>query len=481
MYAPPRRTGMLTFTIGNAVAQASALLRYLVLARVLGPGQLGIAAMLILVSQFFDQISDAGFDRLLIQSSIGNTRTMNATVHGALILRGLAISSTITLTSGLIARFFHQPAMQHALLLLAVAPIMNCFTHYDFRRVQRHHRFASDGVMTIVSELASLITIVVVVLLTRSFVAVAWSLIVRGLVAAIMSQLLARRPYSVKFDRRHFQAMTSFGLPLMANGVLLFLTGQGDRLFIGNQLGAEALGHYSAVILLIFYPATMLSRLVQSINLPIISERRANVEFRSRAINRLAGQASTLGLAMTMGFAFIAPFAVPILYGKQFTLPILLLALIGVLQGARFMRLWPVTVSLAAGKSHIVLANSVARFVAFPLALVFVKWLGGLAGVIVAFIVAEFFAFIVSLMQLHRHNLGDVRRDWVRLGQTVALFAGVALTAFGTTGSIFQVIFGSVLVVATIPAFLGSERETLLSFVNLLRRRGRGGAQGSVK
>ena len=78
------RRGMMAFTIGNAVSQGSALLRYMLLARLLGPTQLGLAATLILTSQFFEQITDAGLDRYLIQSREGNRGSVGRAIHLAL-------------------------------------------------------------------------------------------------------------------------------------------------------------------------------------------------------------------------------------------------------------------------------------------------------------------------------------------------------------------------------------------------------------
>lgn len=407
MSRPVRRTGTLAFGIGSATQQVAALLRYTLLARVLGPEQLGLAAILILTSHFFEQVVDVGLDRFLVQSRVGNARALNATIHTVLIARGLTIGACMALSSGLLAGFFHHPELQTGLLLLAIAPTLFGFSHFDFRRVQRHHHFAAEGVITTVSELVSLVVIIVAALMLRSFVAVSLALIARSAVAVIVSHLMARRPYRLGYSREHAPAMLAFGLPLMLNGILLFVTGQGDRLFIGNQLGAAELGHYSAAILLIFYPATMLSRLLQSINLPIVAAARDDPAARDRAISRLAGQSVLLAMAMAAGFALLAPFVIPLIYGSRFALPALLVAAIGMLQAARFVRVWPMTVALATGHSRTVLANSVARLVAFPLAFLFAGTLGGLMGVVVAFTVAEFFAFAVSAILLRRNRLTE--------------------------------------------------------------------------
>lgn len=470
-----RRTGLFSFAVGSGAAQAAALLRYMVLARLLGPEQLGLAAILILVSQFFEQLTDVGLDRFLVQSKAGNQRSVNAAVHTVLVLRGLAVGVTIALTAPLMVRFFPYPQLQTGLLLLAVAPTINGLAHMDFRRVQRHHAFGAEGRLTTVSELASLVTIIITALVTRSFVAVAYALIARSVAAVIMSHLIARRPYRLGYSRAHAPAMFAFGLPLMLNGVLLFITGQGDRLVIGTQLGATQLGHYSAIVLLIFYPATMLSRLLQSINLPVISATRGDAVARRVVIDRVAGQTLLLAIAMAAGFAVLAPVAVPLIYGPRFSLPVFLVAMIGILQSARFVRLWPTTVALATGNSRIVLANSVARLVAFPLAVPLAGLLGGLWGVVLAFTIAEFTAFCVSMAMLHRRGLGRPLGDWRRLMLLAIIFSSIALVVRGVSAG--DIVLAAAGVTVAVSAMVGvgiSERAALASLGGLaLRVRGR--------
>lgn len=477
-----RQSGLLSLAVGNTTAQVAALLRYTILARILGPEQLGLAAILILVAQFFEQVTDVGLDRFLVQSRAGNSRSVNAAVHGVLVMRGLAMAGAMALASGALAQFFHYPQMQDGLLLLAIAPAISGFAHFDFRRVQRHHDFGAEGRLTTASELASLAAIIIVALATRSFVAVAYALIVRAAAMVVMSHLVARRPYRIGFSRSHAPAMFAFGLPLMLNGVLLFVTGQGDRLFIGNQIGAAELGHYSAIVLLIFYPATMLSRLLQSINLPIIAAAHAEPARRAPIVDRVAGQSLLLAIAMAAGFAALAPVAVPLLFGARFALPIFPVAMIGVLQSARFVRLWPTTVALATGNSQNVLANSVARLIAFPLAVVFVRLGGGLLGVVLAFTLAEFFAFAVSMVMLHRQRLGSARRDWQRLGLLAASFCGIALITSGAGQQGLALLGAGCAVLLGAAALAGaSERAAIASLAGIVQRMAKRGARAPVE
>ena len=86
--AEPVRRGANAFFIASSFAQISALLRYVILARMLGPEQLGLAATLVVMAAFFDLVSDTGSDRFLIQDRDGDTPEVQKLVHLVLHLQG---------------------------------------------------------------------------------------------------------------------------------------------------------------------------------------------------------------------------------------------------------------------------------------------------------------------------------------------------------------------------------------------------------
>ena len=75
------RKGSKAFLFASLTAQACALLRYILLARLLGPEQLGLAVALILTAQFFESVTDSGGDRFLVQDAQGDDPAVQRLVH----------------------------------------------------------------------------------------------------------------------------------------------------------------------------------------------------------------------------------------------------------------------------------------------------------------------------------------------------------------------------------------------------------------
>ncbi|QGP78208.1 oligosaccharide flippase family protein [Sphingobium sp. CAP-1] len=418
---------MKIFFAGTLMAQICALLRYVVLARILGPDQLGLAAILILTSQFFDLLTEGGITYYLIQSRDGDDPRVQSMVQLVNILRCAFMSVALLLIAPWVADFYDRPELVEGVRLLAIAPLILGFMHYDYRRLQRENRFAPEGWVLMCSELLSLTGSAIAAFLLRDATAVAYGLATRSLVVVLVSHLVADRRYAIGFVRESWVALGKFSGPLVLNGLLLFICMQGDRLFIGKLLGATALGHYAAILLLIYYPTGMLTRFINALHMPAIAKERDHPGLRDKRVDLLAGNYLLLGIAMMIGFAAFVPFAVPLLYGAAFAQSAYIIAMIGFLQIARFLRGWPTAFALAMGRSDQVLTNNIIRLIAFPAAFAGHYLLTGLVGILIGFTVGEILAFVVATFMVDRSSGRRTGGDMVQILAFILCGAAVSL------------------------------------------------------
>jgi O-antigen/teichoic acid export membrane protein len=416
------RKGAKAYFVANLTAQASALLRYILLARLLGPEQLGLAAMLILTAQFFESISDTGADRLLVQDADGDSPRLQGLVQMVLVGRGLGIALALVLSSSLLAYLYHAPTLRTSLMGLALAPLVGGLIHLDMRRVQRANDFRPESLGMIVSETISLVATTAAAVITRDHTAVIYGLVLRALALVVISHVVAKRPYRWAFGKAESLRFTAFAAPLFLNGLLLFLGSQGDRLLIGGGLGPAALGHYSAILLLIYYPSSTLAKFLGGLHLPSLARARDDAARYAFEANRFGGRTILIGIVIMVGFAIVAPVFTPLFYGAKFAQPVQIFAFLGVLQTARFLRLWPTALAVSIGKSTIVMFNNIARMVAVPVALGANYVFHSLEAIVAGFIVGEIVALVVALWLLARAGTISLSQEMART--TAFLVAG---------------------------------------------------------
>ena len=421
----PGRRGAKIYLAGALVGQACALLRYTLLARLLGPEQLGLVATLILVSNFFEMISDTGSDRFLVQDREGDAPDVQKLVQLVFLGRGAFMALGLMIFAFPISVFYREPALLTGLAILGLSPLIGGLMHLDTRRFQRKNDFRAEGLGILFSEILSLVATVVAALVTRDFTAILYGLITRSLVLVAISHLRADRPYRLAYDKPIARRLSAFSGPLIANGALLFMAGQSDRLMVSGLVSLEALGHYSAVLLLVLYPTAALSRYVTGIHLPLVAQAPTTPSPGSPP-DLLAGRVLLVSLVICVGFAVVGPLAVRVLYGAKFAQAPLLIGLIGVLQTGRFIRSWPTTLALGLGKSGVVMANNLARMVGIPAALAGLTTIGGVTGVVTGFILGEFAALITAIVILNRVRNLPWTHDFDRIG-AFALCCGLVV------------------------------------------------------
>lgn len=429
-------------------AQFCALLRYAILARILGPEQLGLVAIIVLAAQLFDSITEAGSDRFLIQDRDGDSITALRLIHLVAAVRGMAIAIALFILARPIAHFSGAPEVAPALQLLGLVPLIAGFTNFDFRAAQRDHDFRAEGWTLSVSEGASLLATVAAAYWVRDFTAILYGLTARSAALAIVSHLTATRHYGWGYSRDHARRLLKFGAPLMLNGLMLFAATQSDRIIISRSLGLAELGRYTALVLLIYYPVGMIMRFIAGIYLPKCAAALGEPGGLKRVAHRLASVTFLISCTLAVGFTLVTPFLLPHIYRPDFAQPVLTVGLVGLQQVMRLIKVAPTTVALSLGATNIVLVNNMARMLAVPAALAGLAVIGGLNGIVSGLIVGEAIAMIVATTLTNRAAGWGT---WSGMGR-YALFAGLAVALLGAafafdTG---MVRTASVAIVATI-------------------------------
>lgn len=461
--------GARIYFAANLVAQASALLRYVMLSRLLGPEQLGLAAMLILTSQFFESVTDTAADRFMVQDAKGDTPVMQKTVQLALFGRGAFLAAALIVTGVGMGVLNLNPGLGFSVAALAVVPMISGLVNLDVYRYQRTGDFRAASLAQVVAEVSSLIATGIAAYITRDHTAIIYGLAVRGIANVLISWIVAKRRYAWGYSKPEADTFRRFALPLFLNGLLLFLGGQGDRLLVGF-LGAAELGKYSAIMLLIYYPANMIQRYMANIHLPQMAAARDNPAAFNEASRTLGGRTLLLAVGMMGGFTLVGPIAAPLLFGHEYAQRAEIFALLAALEGARFLRLWPVTVALSEGRTTIAMFDNASRLLALPVAAAAMLITRNLEAILIGFIIGEYLALLTTLALLTRATHVSLVRESGRLVM-LAIFSGLAIAwAYAVPAGNMPAIAG--LAVGTILALgqlIRMERPTITQVLELAR------------
>ena len=102
----------------------------------------------------------------------------------------------------------------------------------------------------------------------------------------------------------------------------------------------------------------------------------------SRVGRNLSGLCFAVAASLTLGFAFVAPPLLPMIFGRSFVQSSLVVALVGVLMSFRLIKVAPTTVAIAMGETTIAPLNNLLRLLGIVCAIAGVHLIGGLPGVV---------------------------------------------------------------------------------------------------
>jgi O-antigen/teichoic acid export membrane protein len=368
-----------SLALSQIVAEGSAFLRNLILARLIGAEQMGLAIALALGIRMIEMIGDFGLERWLVQVRPHELRRVRGAVHllqaaKACMLMGLAFFIAAPLVAAL------RPELNPAIFALAAVAIgIRGFVNCEYRERQRSGDFFATLQVEGISNAVSLLAIAPIAMAIRDYSALAWASVIQAATLCLMSHAIATRGIVFNYHVATIKRALRFGLPIACNGALMFLAMQGDRMIVAVHFDLGLLAAFAIAAQLTLLPAIAGARFLLTLDLPrfsrdIVCGESWPADFRKRFL-QVSGVAALLALGLSvLGNAFIG-----LLYGPEFLVEPIVLALLAVAAAIRLIRAVPNTLLMAAGRTAVLLACNLPRIAALLVALLAVINGAGLA------------------------------------------------------------------------------------------------------
>lgn len=394
----------------QVIVQGSALLRNVIIARLVTPADFGIAATFALTVALLEMVSNLDADKLLIQAEYGAVPGFQHTAHFVRAVRGLLSALILFAAAGPLSHLFGVSHAEWAFRGIALVPLIKGFAHADPIRKQRELIFRPVIVVEIATSVLSTLFAVLLGFGLRDYSLMLWVLIVQAVLQFVMSHWVAERAYRWAFDRQYFGSILSFGWPLLVNGLLLFIIFQGDRiviasaprLFSANTYSLSDLGLYSVAFTLAMAPTNTVASVATSLFLPLLSRaQNTQADFQRRYV--ACAQVTSLSAALiAIPLIVGGEWLIDKLYGSTYSGAGILLGWLAAMWAFRTVRVAPSLAALARGDTRNAMISNVARALALVGVLLAAAWGAPLVWVAACGLAGELLATAVSLERLRR-------------------------------------------------------------------------------
>lgn len=404
-------------------AAVLSFLRNVLVARALGVEEFGVASTFAVIFAFVETATDTGLEKMIVRDKDGDEDHFLGTMHAIFLLRGLISSSLMVLLAGPFARYMGLGEIAWAYQILALAPLVRGFVHFDMYRLQRRMIFRGLISATLAAPIVGILIVLVGTMVIRDFRIVLWALIGFQTAYVAASHLTAEKPFRYRWSWEVARRGVRFGLPLFLNGLLLFAILQGDRLIIGGEIGTEVLGWFSVAWLLSSTPAFVMINTIRSVFLPRLSEGVNERGLREDFVTATMEAGCFGAITLIAGFFVLGPFVLLLVYGSDFAPALSVLQPIAAAFGMRLIVASVTTISLAGDDTPTPLVIGVTRALFLPLA--YLAAISGLGAPALAWIAlaGEFTSALLGGIRIVRkRNLNPL--PWLTaLGFTLAAAA----------------------------------------------------------
>ena len=432
---------------------------FAVLARKLGPATFGVFALAVAFAEFGKILPAAGLSAALPRAR-RVTPAMADTVFWTSLAVAVVVAGVLALLAGPIAGLFGEPAVAPILAALGVILVISVAgaTHIALMLREFGHRaMATRSVVSNVVGGAA-------ALAAAAAGWGAWSLVVQRGVTEVMGTLVAWRAYrwvpGRQFSRQVLRDLSGFSSAMTLTQILFVALVRVQDVIIGRVLGTAAVGVYRTAWRTVELISQGVIMPFSQVSLPTLGRLQDDMPAFRRAYLRIISVSSALSLPAIIGFAVVAPDAIPIIFGNQWSESARIAQVLG------FMAV-PFTLNRFAGPALGTLGHSalLARIAALQLILTVVLTLAaaphGLLAIAAAYVLRAYLVLPVQMWAFRTRSglgYGEVLRAIAPALGTSLVMAGalVGLDRFAGSGLEGGVLHLLVMVAAGVAVYVAT-------------------------
>ncbi|WP_020662867.1 lipopolysaccharide biosynthesis protein [Amycolatopsis benzoatilytica] len=398
----------------------------LVLARLLGPADFGVASAATIYVSLTAVLLETGLATGIVQKAHLRREDEGAAFWTVTALGTLVAVLTVAF-SGAIADFLAIPQLRPVLMILATGPVLKGLAIVSAARLQRDLRFRALSL----GEVAATLLGGAIGIVAAEFGMHYWALVVQQVCTDLLVLLIwlgaAGLPAFV-LDRTALRYVRRFGVPLLGSQALGYVGRNADNVVVSHFLGAAALSYYMVPYRIMLVPVSLLGNVANRVAFPIFARTQDDPQ-RVRSLFLRVTQVIAVPVVPGMlAVAALAPDVVRTVFGAEWgpAVPVVIaLATTGILEslttpgGSVFMGL---------GRADLALRWSwIPLLVCVPAFFAGLPW--GVTGVAAAYSLATLALTpfqVAAIGRVAAFRLGD----WLR-AVWPAVAAGVPATAAG--------------------------------------------------
>lgn len=300
----------------GVIAEGMTFIVGMILARLLMPEEFGLVALAGIVLSIVYVFADCGLGKALIQKKSTDDLDANTVFYSGLALATL-LYILIFFLSPFIAKLFHQPELTPLIRVSALTLFLSSYNTVQVAEISRNLDFKKFFYVGIIS---SFVSGAVGIGMALSNMGV-WALIAQRMSYTLTKTITLNRIIKwfpkLQFSIERFRSLFSYGIKLMASGVIGMVFNQMKGILIGLKYTASDLSYYNRGESLPSILCNNINGTVEQIMLPALSKLQNDPEAMKTGLRRSMSLSSFLLFPMMFGLAATSESVIIILFSDK--------------------------------------------------------------------------------------------------------------------------------------------------------------------
>lgn len=301
----------------NLINRLFQVIRTITIARWLGPEEMGVYAVAVLVLATLEVFSETGLRPALIQRP-GDIGPYILPVRTLQAVRGLLIGVAVFFCAPLLASFFHSPKSLSVIRVLALLPIINGLEPLFIVLAQKELNFRPVVILQVVSAFVSLLVGVVAAYFRPDAWAMVWASLTGAIITTTGSHLLSQpRRLGFTFKWGPLRDIRTFGFYILLITIMSYVFLRGGDWMIGRLLDVRALALYQMTYMICNTITQEVGKVASKLAFPVFSHLQDDKDRLRNAYRQTFGFIAITTLPLAGLVVACAPDFYPLLLGEE--------------------------------------------------------------------------------------------------------------------------------------------------------------------
>lgn len=409
--------------------------RSVALAHLVAPAQFGIAMAITTTAYVIELFTDLGLDRMAVRAAIAeDTVNYRDTLHTMNLARGVLNGAALALLGPVLATLLGARESSLWFSSLGLICLLRGLTHFEIKQRMQRYVFWPEGTIILSQQISWTVATILFAWLLRDARAMTYGIITGQVSYAVVSHILARSRWRLRWNGGVVREALAYGLPLIPSSILTAANGMLDRFLVGGVLGVASLGFYTAIVMMSGMPRSILSRIMNNIVIPVFINHDGRQDARRQAFEMWAAASIAASFAAAVAILSLAQPTLYLFYGPAFVPSPLVTALVAVDFIPKFLICLAGTPALALGHTRALLRYTLVTLLGLGVGTVGILARHSLEGFLTGMVAGDMVALAWIVSAAIRHYPYRATALWALLAGALLTFAVLAVVVTAGSG-----------------------------------------------